>query len=211
LVVFSGETAVDVREAGTDAVLVAFEGIEVDGVGEVGGEDLVGLGFQSAPVRGQLGEFVGACGEAFIECGLDLSGQVRVLGLADRDTRVAVGDEAFGDRDWDGTPGATGGALPPAGAGEVGVADALLVLREVKLHPRPTGPAEQGPFQVVVVGAHPRLGRFRGVEQGLDALPGLDVDQWFVRAGVGCSFVGHEADVVRVAEDLEERRTTDWP
>ncbi|WP_432558265.1 hypothetical protein [Granulicoccus sp. GXG6511] len=37
VVVFTGEAAVDVGEAGADAVLVALEGVEVDGVGEVCG------------------------------------------------------------------------------------------------------------------------------------------------------------------------------
>ncbi|WP_454158190.1 hypothetical protein [Microbacterium lacticum] len=38
-----GEAAVHVGQARADAVLVAFEGVEVDGVGEVRGEELVGL------------------------------------------------------------------------------------------------------------------------------------------------------------------------
>ena len=38
-----GESAVHVGEARADAVLVALEGVEVDGVGEVRGEELVGL------------------------------------------------------------------------------------------------------------------------------------------------------------------------
>jgi hypothetical protein len=71
LVVFRGEAAVDVGQAGTDAVLVALEGVEVDGVGEVRGEDLVGLGFQPPPVRSWFREFVGAGSEAFIEGGLN--------------------------------------------------------------------------------------------------------------------------------------------
>ena len=38
LVVFTGEPAVDVGQSCADAVLVALEGLEVDGVGEVRGE-----------------------------------------------------------------------------------------------------------------------------------------------------------------------------
>jgi hypothetical protein len=38
VVMLGGEPAVDVSESGADAVLVAFEGLQVDGVGEVRGE-----------------------------------------------------------------------------------------------------------------------------------------------------------------------------
>lgn len=55
------------------------------------------------------------------------------MGLADADARVVVGDEAPCDRDRDRAASATGGAFPASGAGEVGVPDALLVLRQIKL------------------------------------------------------------------------------
>lgn len=51
----------------------------------------------------------------------------------------------------------------------------------------------------------------RGVEDRLDPLPGGEVDQWFVAAGVVRTLIRDEADVVGVAEDLEERRPTHWP
>ncbi|MFT0761980.1 hypothetical protein VRY54_02830 [Actinomyces sp. F1_1611] len=41
------DAPVDVGDAGADAVLVAFQGIEVDGVGEVRGEEPVVLVLQS--------------------------------------------------------------------------------------------------------------------------------------------------------------------
>jgi hypothetical protein len=79
VVVFAGEAAVDVGEPGADAVLVTLQGFEVDGVGEVRGEQLVALVLESLAVLGQLGQFLGAGGEALIERGLDLGGEGGVL------------------------------------------------------------------------------------------------------------------------------------
>ena len=42
----ASEAAVDVGESCADAVLVLFEGVQVDGVGEVGFEELVRFGFE---------------------------------------------------------------------------------------------------------------------------------------------------------------------
>ncbi|WP_246322364.1 hypothetical protein [Microlunatus parietis] len=115
--------------------MVAFEGVEVDRVGEVRGEELVALVLESSAVLVQFCEFLGAGGEAFVERGLDLRGERGVLGLGDGDLLVAVGDELLGDSDWQGTAGAVlpfGGA---AGADVVGVADALLVGGVVQLQP----------------------------------------------------------------------------
>lgn len=60
---------VDVGEPGADAVLVTLQGVEVDGVGEVRGQELVALVLEPSAVLGQLGQFLGAGGEAFIERG----------------------------------------------------------------------------------------------------------------------------------------------
>ncbi|MFV0405300.1 MAG: hypothetical protein ACK5LN_00505 [Propioniciclava sp.] len=60
LVVLGREPAVDVRQAGADAVLVPLESVEVDRVGEVCGEQLVALVLEALPVRAQLGQFLGA-------------------------------------------------------------------------------------------------------------------------------------------------------
>jgi len=38
----------------------------------------------------------------------------------------------------------------------------------------------------------------------LDVLPGVNVDQGFVGAGLFCAFVADDADVVGIAQDLEE-------
>lgn len=81
VVVFAGEAAVDVGEPGADAVLVALQGLQVDGVGEVRGEELVALVLEALAVLGQLGEFLGAGGESFIECCLDLWTRVRRTAL----------------------------------------------------------------------------------------------------------------------------------
>lgn len=59
---------------------MAFEGGEVDGVGDVRGQELVGFAFEPSPVGGEFREFGGAGGEAFIECGRDLLREVCVLG-----------------------------------------------------------------------------------------------------------------------------------
>lgn len=58
LIVFAGEAAVDVSKPGPDAVLVPFEGFQVDGVGEVRGEQLVALVLEPLAVLGQLGQFL---------------------------------------------------------------------------------------------------------------------------------------------------------
>lgn len=60
LVVFAGEATVEVSKPGPDAVLVPFEGFQVDGVGELRDEQLVALVLESLAVLGQLGQFLGA-------------------------------------------------------------------------------------------------------------------------------------------------------
>ncbi|XBW08778.1 hypothetical protein SAC06_04275 [Scrofimicrobium sp. R131] len=105
--------------------------IDVDAVGEVGGEDLVGRVFQPAPVGGGLGEFVGSGGEALVECRLDLLGEADVPGLVDRDVGVAVSDELLDDGNGDCTARALGFAGASASVGVVGVLGALLVHGEL--------------------------------------------------------------------------------
>ena len=123
--------------------------------GEVRSQNLVALVLEALAVRGQLGQFLGAGGEAFIERGLDLCRECGVLLFRDRDVAVAVSDELLGDPDGHGAAGAVLSLGGAAGADVVGVADALPVGREVELHPRSARPAEQRAFQVVVVGASP--------------------------------------------------------
>ena len=49
-------------EPGANSVLVPFECWEVDGVGEVRGQELVALDFEPCPVRGEVGELLIASG-----------------------------------------------------------------------------------------------------------------------------------------------------
>ncbi|AXK45303.1 hypothetical protein [Brachybacterium saurashtrense] len=58
VVVFGGEATVDVREPGADAVLVALQRLQIDGVGEVCGQQLVALVLESLTVLGQVGQFL---------------------------------------------------------------------------------------------------------------------------------------------------------
>lgn len=62
----------------------------------------------------------------------------------------------------------------------------------------------RGCLQVVVVFAATFGGDLARVEEGLHFVPGVDVDEGFVCAGVFGSFVADDADVVRVAEQFEE-------
>ncbi|WP_420733715.1 hypothetical protein [Brevibacterium luteolum] len=135
VIVFTGEPAIDVGEPGADAVLVALQGLQVDGVGEVRGQELVALGLEPLAVLSQLGQFLGAGGQAFVERRLDLRGEGGVLVFGDGDVAVTVGHELLGDPDGDGPAGAVlafGGAT---GTDVVAIADALLVGRVVQLHP----------------------------------------------------------------------------
>ncbi|MGO1809095.1 MAG: hypothetical protein ACTHZN_00700 [Canibacter sp.] len=83
-----GEAAVHVCEARADAVLVTLQRVEVDGVGEMCGQELVGLGFQPGPVRGQVGKFLVIPGVALVEGGIEISRETLVSAVADRDARV---------------------------------------------------------------------------------------------------------------------------
>ncbi len=100
-----GEAWVDVCEPGAAAVLMALEGLQVDGVGDVR-QERVALVLQPLAILGQLGQLLRAGSKALIERGLDLRRQSVVLLLRDRDTAVAVGDELFGDIQRDRPPGA---------------------------------------------------------------------------------------------------------
>ncbi|MFT4218317.1 MAG: hypothetical protein QM619_14185 [Micropruina sp.] len=206
-----GELAVDVRESGADAVLVPLEGFQVDRVGEVRGEQLVALVRQALAVRGQFGQFLGARSAALIERRIDLRRECRVPCFGDGDLLVAVGDELLGDADRHGPTGAVLALGGAAGADAIGVADALPVGWVVQLHPRPAAPAVQAAFEIVVVGATAFGGLLARVEQPLHLLPGLDIDQCFVGAGLLRTFVADDADVVRVAQQIEERRAPDRP
>jgi hypothetical protein len=77
LLVVLAQAVLDVGEPGADAVLVPLERGQVDGVGEVRGEQLVALSFQARPVRGEVGELLIASRSALVERGVNLGGEVR--------------------------------------------------------------------------------------------------------------------------------------
>ncbi|MFI7647661.1 hypothetical protein ACIBTZ_16490 [Micromonospora sp. NPDC049460] len=145
LFVVLGEAVFDVGEAGSDAVLVALQGGEVDGVGEVRSQQLVALGFQACPVRCEVGDLLIPARRALVERGIDFGDEVSVVGFADRDRCVGVLDEPLCDRDGYGTAGAGGLLRGAARADEVGVGGTARVGGEVQQHPRPTRPAVQQP------------------------------------------------------------------
>lgn len=91
--VFLSDTTVDASETCADAVLVPCEGVQVDGVGEVGCEQLVTLVLESLAIVGQLGQFLRAGGEAFVERGLDLFCLSGVPRFRDGDVCVAISDQ----------------------------------------------------------------------------------------------------------------------
>ena len=123
----------DVGEGDADAVLVAFQGVEVDGVGEVGFEELVRFGFEPLFGGGEVVDGLGPLSQALIEGGLDPLCELCVGGRGDGDLLVAVGDELLSDANGHGLP-RTGGAFGgSAGADVVGVADALFVAGVVEL------------------------------------------------------------------------------
>nr|WP_263283234.1 hypothetical protein [Nocardioides rotundus] len=198
------ELAVDLSESGADPVLMPFEGVEVDGVGEVRGQELLALGLKALAVRGQLGELLRAGGHPLIERGVDLLGQCGVGCLADPDPLVAGLDEGFGDPDGNGLAGAGGALAGPAGADVVGVADPLLVPGEVQVQPGLAGRAVQDPLQGVLVLAVPDVGLRAGVQETLYSFPDLGVDDRGMVAVVDGSVVADPSDVVGVAQELEE-------
>ena len=67
LFVVLAQAVLDVGESGSDAVLVPLESRKVDGVGEVRRQELVALGFQTCPVRGEVSELLILARAAFVE------------------------------------------------------------------------------------------------------------------------------------------------
>ncbi|MDV7177328.1 MULTISPECIES: hypothetical protein [Micrococcus] len=104
LFVVVGEALLDVGQPSADAVLMPLERREVDGVGEVRSQQLVGLGFELGAVGHEVGDFLVTARHVAVERGIDFCGEVSVSLVADRDARVGVRDEAFRDRDRHRTP-----------------------------------------------------------------------------------------------------------
>jgi len=80
-----GQALVDVGKSRADAVLVPFQGGEVDGVGEVRGQELVRFGFELGAVGGEVGCFLVSACHAFIEGSIDLGGKLTISSVADCD------------------------------------------------------------------------------------------------------------------------------
>ncbi len=99
------DALLDIGEPGADAVLVSLQGGQVDGVGEVRGEEFVTLNFQACPFRCQVNEFLVAAHGSFVERGIDCCGELTAVSLADGDVRVGVRDQSFRNRDGYRTPG----------------------------------------------------------------------------------------------------------
>ncbi|HMR12311.1 MAG TPA: hypothetical protein PKE42_01120 [Arachnia sp.] len=151
LLVVLAQALLDVREPSTDAVLVPLKRGQVDGVGKVRGKQLVALGFQARPVRGEVSELLIASRAALLKRGVDHGSEVPVVVFADRDAGVGIRDQPLGNLDGHGPSGAGGLLRGSAGADEVGVSRAARVGREVEQHPRPATAAVQQPLQVVRV------------------------------------------------------------
>lgn len=124
-----------------------FIGVEVDGVGEMRGQVLVTFVTESLAVFGQLGQFLGAGGEAFIERDLDLRGEGAVLILCDRDVLIALGNELLGDADGHGSARAVLAFGGPPGADVLAVVDTLLVSRVVQCVREPHSPQNSEPLR----------------------------------------------------------------
>ena len=201
----------DVSQCDADSVLVAFQGGEIDGVGEVGFEELVCFGFQPLLGGGEVVDGLGPLSQTLIERRFDPLCELRVGVLGDGDLLVAVGDELLSNANGHGLPGTGGAFRGSSGAYVVGVADALFVAGVVELQPGCAGAAVQGALEVVIVLAMSFPSGGAGVQEDLDPLPGLGVDDGFVGAGVEGALVADLPDVVRVAQQFEERGPPDRP
>nr|WP_300143287.1 hypothetical protein [Propionicimonas sp.] len=205
LFVVLAEALLDVGEAGADAVLVPLERWEVDGVGEVRGEQLVALSLQACPVRGEIDELLILPGTALVEGRVDLGGEVPVVVLADRDAGVGVLDQSFRDLHRNRTSGAGGLLRRSTGADEVGVGRAARIGGKVQQHPRPATSAVQQTFQVVGVLHVPGRLRIAGLQERLHLIEQSWLDQRFVRSGMQSALVADDSGVVGVGQQLVER------
>ncbi|WZW97294.1 hypothetical protein PCC79_10235 [Propioniciclava soli] len=205
VLVVLGKFPVHVGQARPDAVLVPFQGREVDGVGEVRGQQLVALGFEAGSVCHEVGYLLIAACHALVERGIDLRGEVAVGGVVDRDGGIGVRHEAFGDRDGHGPPGAGCPFRCPAGADEVCVGDPARVGGEVEQHPRSTGAAMQQPFEVVGVLDVPGHLRRPRPQERLHGVEQRRFHDGLMRAGIQAALVADHARVVRVLQQLVER------
>nr|WP_241653349.1 hypothetical protein [Propioniciclava flava] len=204
LLVVLTQALLDVSKPGADSVLVPLERGKVDGVSEVRGEELVTLSFQAHPVRGEVGELLIASRSALVEQGINLGGEVAVVGFADRDARVGVLDQPFRDLHGHSPSGAGGLLRCPARADEVGVGRASRVGREVEQHPRPAGSAVQQAFQVVGMLDVPGCMRVARLQQRLHLIEEHGLHDGLMRAGMQRALVADHSGVVRVRQHAVE-------
>ena len=117
-----------------------------------------------------------------------------------------LGFDAFGE---DRGAGAVGGFAASSGVGEVLVAVPGLVAGAFDYELGSAG-VVQGAFEVVVVLLWPSAAGVVGVEVGLDAQPGVGVDEGLVGVVVGDAAEGDGALVVGVGQDLVQPGGGDW-
>nr|WP_244157532.1 hypothetical protein [Pseudoclavibacter helvolus] len=194
------EPCSDLVEADTDAFLLALEQVEWDCVGIVGLDEFEPFSFELLLLRFQEFAFVLAGGFELIEHLVQhLS---HPISFCRGETVGAVGrfDVLLDPSGEDRGAGAGGALAAPAGAGEVLIPIPGLVAGSFD-HELGAARAVQRALEVVVVllGAFPTS--VLRIELGLDAQPGLGVDQRRVGAIVGNAAEGDGALVVTVDKD----------
>nr|WP_237268248.1 hypothetical protein [Tessaracoccus flavescens] len=194
------QTLLDVSQPSADAVLMPLERGQVDGVSEVRGKQLVALGFEPCPVRGEVGELLIASHAPLVERGVDLGGEVAVVVFTDRDAGVGVLDQPLRNLHGHRPSSAVGLLRCSARADDVGVARATRVGREVEQHPRPAGAAVQQAFEVVGVLDVPGHLRRPRPQERLHRVEQRRFHDGFVRAGVERALVADHPGVVRVRQ-----------
>ena len=199
----SGEFSGDVVEFAGEAGLFGFEEVEGDGLGVVGFEELGLLGFERAGVGGEFLDVGALAGVEAVEFAAQACCDGAPLVGGDADVVVEVGDGVVDVVDEDGFEGALVPVALAIGTDEVWIDVAVSGFGVVDDEPAAALAAADGGFQVVVMDA---LAFAVAVlaEDGLDALPSGLVDEGLVRARVVDSLVGHDAAVIRVAQDGEE-------
>nr|WP_233190991.1 hypothetical protein [Brachybacterium sp. UMB0905] len=173
------EPCADLVEAGADAVLFALEEVEGDRVGVVGLDEFEAFGFELVALGGQELAFVLAGSFELVEDVVEDLPDVLGLGLGQGVALVGAFDLGFGAFGEDRGASALGGLASSSGAGEVLVAVPGLVAGAFD-HELGSAGAVQGAFEVVVVLLWSFAAGVVGVEVGLDAQPGLGVDEWGV-------------------------------
>ena len=198
-----GEFSGDVVEFAGEAGLFGFEQVEGDGVGVVGLEECGLLGFEFAGLGGEFLDVGMLAGVEAVEFNAEVFLDGAPLVGGDADVAVEIGYASVDVVDEDGFKRAFGAVALAVGTDEIGVDVAVSGFGVMDDEPAAALAAADGGFQMVVMDA---LAFAVAVlaEDGLDALPSGLVDEGLVRARVVDSLVGHDAAVIRVAQDGEE-------